>query len=193
MANLYAPPRADPSPHTLTQTILTDLDAMRQQLVPFLRWTFYDHHDDTPLGTLAARLLMARWRNYRRKRDQFWSLCGAPPKWRSISHAWASRIWALSKTSFRRRGTLYGQSGINVGRLEQNGNRHPGWFCPALHHIRKDQLFSITSASSRLPEGPQRQLIATLLDIALHWTPLDERAHLWTGMFMEPQRAVLHP
>ena len=42
---------------------------------------------------------------------------------------------------------------------------------PSLDHIRKDQLYSINSASARLPVGPQRQLVATLLDMALHWSP----------------------
>ena len=32
---------------------------------------FYDYQDDVVIGTLAARLFLARSRNYRRNRDQY--------------------------------------------------------------------------------------------------------------------------
>ena len=89
-------------------------------------------------------------------------------------------------------------SGINGG-----VGRGDGWWqatrtesvlyvAPSCVHIRKDHLFSITSASNRLPQGPQRRLITTFLNMLTNWDSLEERALLWTGMFNKPQRAALH-
>ena len=69
LANLYASPRADPSPSPtftwILQVILTDLAAFRQQLVLHIQWQIGDHHDEAVLSTLNARLLLARSRTYR--------------------------------------------------------------------------------------------------------------------------------
>ena len=109
LANLYAPPRADPPPPSNTRilhVILPDLVAFRQQLVPYTQWQIGDHRDEAVLSTLNARLLLARSHTYRCTRDQYRASRGAPPKWRSITPTWASRIWGLHKVSLRRRGTL---------------------------------------------------------------------------------------
>ena len=110
LANLYALPRADPSPFStpirITQVILTDLASFRQQLVPYTHWQICDHQDEPVLSTLNAHLLLARSRTYRRTRDQYRARRGAPPRWRSTAPTWASHVWALPKASFRRRGTL---------------------------------------------------------------------------------------
>ena len=150
---------------------------------------------------------MTRSSNYRCNRDHYRSLRGAPPKWRSTSPAWASHIWALPKTSLRRRGTLiktmwdqwwHGENtsvaGVQEGacplcRATVCSQDHIQCVCLSL----EEQLLSITNASYHLPQGPQRQLITTLLDMASNWAPLDEHAMLWTGKFTKLQRTILHP
>ena len=41
--------------------------------------------------------------------------------------------------------------------------------------------------------GPQRTLVGQYVYMALHWTPLDERVLLWTGMATKTQRCQLYP
>ena len=110
LANVYAPPRADPSPPNtpirIMQVILTDLAAFRQQLVPYTHWQICCNQDEAVLSTLNARLLLATSRTYRCTRDQYRARRGALPKWRATTPTWASHVWALHKASFRRRGTL---------------------------------------------------------------------------------------
>ena len=109
LANLYAPPRADPSPSPITrilQVSFTDLAAFRQQLVPHTQLQTYDNRDEAVLSTLNARLLLARSHMYRCTRDQYRASRGALPRWRSTTPTWASRVWGLHKVSLRRRGTL---------------------------------------------------------------------------------------
>ena len=65
--------------------------------------------------------------------------------------------------------------------------------CPALEHLREDYLRSLANAPTRLPQGPQRQLLTKYLDIVTTWSPLEDRVLLWTGMLSQPQRAVLDP
>ena len=188
LANLYAPPRVDPSPSStpipITQTIYTDLDAIRQQLLPHHQWTIYDNHDDAVLGTLSARLLLARSRNYRRTRDQYRLRRGAPPKWRGTSSMWASHIWRLPETSLRRRGTSlktiwdqwwHGENQWIAGAPDGAcrlckapicSQAHILCVCPVTAHIRQENLLSIKSATQRLPPGPSRHLASTFLDIA---------------------------
>ena len=104
LANLYAPPRADPpsSSHIqITQTIYTDLDAIRQQLLPHHQCKVYYNQDmrSSVLWRLDYYLPAPAITDYRSRR-------GAPHKWRVTSSAWASHICMLPKTSLRRRGTL---------------------------------------------------------------------------------------
>ena len=158
----------------------TDLDAIRQQLIPHHQWTVYDNQNDAVLGTLVARLLLARSRNYRRTRDQNRALRDAPPKWRIISAAWASRIWMLSTASLRSRGTLlktiwdqwwHGENQWVAGAMDGVcplcrapvcSQAHILCLCPSLDRIRKEHLFSICSATHHLPQGLCRQLAAQL-------------------------------
>ena len=51
--------------------------AIRQQLGPSERWSFYDQHDYIVIGTSASRQLLACSRNYRLIRDQYRS--SSPP------------------------------------------------------------------------------------------------------------------
>ena len=85
----------------VTQTIYTDLGAIRQQLLPHHQWTVYDNQDmrSSVLWRLDYSLPAPAITDYRSRR-------GAPHKWRVTSSAWASHIWMLPKTSLRRRGTL---------------------------------------------------------------------------------------
>ena len=59
------------------QVILTGLAAFRQQVVPCTHRQICDYQDEAVLGTLNARLLLARSRTYRRTRDQYRD--GGPP------------------------------------------------------------------------------------------------------------------
>ena len=79
-------------PIPIHQIILTDIAVIKQQLGPYEQWSFRDHHEDITLGTIPARQLLARSRNYLRTRDEYRSRCDAPPKWRYTSPQWASRI-----------------------------------------------------------------------------------------------------
>ena len=106
----------------------------------------------------------------------------------------------LSRTCLRRRGTLLrtiwdqwwqGENTLVAGVQEGAcplcsatvcSQAHILCVCPSLDHILKDQRCSIMSTSNRLPLGPQRQLVTSFLDMALHRAPLDVRV-LWTGMF----------
>ena len=56
--------------------------------------------------------------------------------------------------------------------------------------FRRELFFSISGATQRIPAGPQRALVLKLVDIALNWTPLDERVLLWTGFPNKMQRAT---
>ena len=62
---------------------------IKQQVGPYNQLSFRNHHKKITLGTLPARLLLARLRNYRRTRDEYRSLRGAPPKWQTTSPQWA--------------------------------------------------------------------------------------------------------
>ena len=214
LANLYAPPRADPPPPSNTRilhVILPDLVAFRQQLVPYTQWQIGDHRDEAVLSTLNARLLLARSHTYRCTRDQYRASRGAPPKWRSITPTWASRIWGLHKVSLRRRGTLlktmwdqwwHGENKAVAGRLDIQcplcqaplcSQAHILCVCPVIDHLRADHLRSLHSATTRLPPGPQRHLITKYLDMVTTWSPLEDRVLLWTGMLSKPQLSVLDP
>ena len=215
LANLYAPPRADPSPANsptrIKQVILTDLATFRQQLIPHTRWQLCDHQDEAVLSTLNARFALARSRTYRSTRDQYRARRGAPPKWRTTSPTWVSHVWSLNKASFRRRGTLlktmwdqwwHGDNKAVAGLLDTHcplcqdpiySQAHILCVCPALEHIREDHLRSLAASTTRLPQGPQRQLLTTYLDMVNTWSPHEDRVFLWTGMLSQPQRAVLDP
>ena len=215
LANLYAPPRAEPSPaHSPTRikhVIFTDLEAVRQQLIPHTRWHLCDHQDVAVLNTLNARFAFGRSRTYRSTRDQYRARRGAPPKWRNITPSWASHIWSLNKASFRRRGTLlktmwdqwwHGENKAVAGLLDTHcplcqdpicSQAHILCVCPALDHLRADHLRSLATSLTRLPQGPQRELLTKYLDMVNVWAPLEERALLWTGMLSQPQRAALDP
>ena len=215
LANLYAPPRADPSPtstsNRILQVILTDLAAIRQQLVPHTQWQICDHQDESVLSTLNARLLLARSRTYRCTRDQYRARRGALPKWRSSTPTWASHVWALHKVSLRRRGTLlktmwdqwwHGGNKAVAGLLEIQcllyhaaicSQDHILCACPALDHLRQDNLRSLTMANTRLPQGPQRQLLTKYRDMVTTLLPLEYRVLLWTGMLSKSQRSELDP
>ena len=65
--------------------------------------------------------------------------------------------------------------------------------CPRLEPYRTEQLSSILGATRRIPTGPQRFLIQHFVHIAFHWTPVDERVLIWTGMLTKLQRASLQP
>ena len=215
-ANLWAPPRAHPLPSScpeipILQTILTDIAGVRQQLASYSTWSFRGHQDDITLGPLPARQLLARSRNYRRIRDEYRSARGAPPKWRTTSPQWASYIWALPATSLKRRGTLlrtlwdqwwHGENQLVAGfddglcPLCQGtvySQAHILCECPHLEPYRQEQLLSIHNATRRTPAGPQRALLQHFVHLALHWTPIDERVLLWTGMLNKMQRASLQP
>ena len=216
LANRWAPPRAHPSPSSfpsfpILQTILTDIAGVRQQLASYSTWSFRGHQDDITLGPLPARQLLARSRNYRRSRDEYRTTRGAPPKWRSTSPQWASSIWALPAATLKRRGTLlrtmwdqwwHGENQLVAGSddgicpLCQGtvySQAHIICECPHLEPSRNEQLSSILGATRRLPAGPQRALIQHYVHIALHWTPLDERVLLWTGMLNKMHRTSLQP
>ena len=62
-----------------------------------------------------------------------------------------------------------------------------------LEHLQEDHLRSLTTANTRLPQGPQRQLLVKYLDMVTTWLPLDERVLLWRGMLSKPQRSELNP
>ena len=98
LANLYAPPRADPSPSNnptrIVQVILADLAPFRQQLVPYTHWQLCDYQNEAVLSTLHARLSLARSRTYRTTRDQYRARHGAPPRWRATTPTWASHVWS---------------------------------------------------------------------------------------------------
>ena len=216
LANRWAPPRAHPSPATcpsipILQTILTDFAGVRQQLASYSNWSFRGHQDDITLGPLPARQLLARSRNYRRRRDDYRSIRGAPPKWRTTSPQWASSIWAIPTASLKRRGTLlrtiwdqwwHGENQIVAGlddglcplcRGTVYSQAHILCECPHLELYRTEQLSSILGATRRIPAGPQRSLIQQYVHMALHWTPLEERVLVWTGMLNKMQRASLQP
>ena len=176
----------------ITQVILTDLAAFRQQLVPYTHLQICDYQDE---AVLKARLLQARSRTYYRTRDQYRARRGAPPKWRSTTLAWASHVWALPKASFQRRGTLlrtiwdqwwHGETKSVAGLLDTEcllcHASVCSQACPSVVHLRKDHFRSFATAYNRLPQGPQRQLLVQFLDIVTTWSPLDERVLLWTGM-----------
>ena len=78
LAQKFALPRADPVLTNVSipirQIILTDVAGIRQQLGCSHRWAFSDLHVDVVLGTIAARQLLARSKNYMRKRDYYRSL-----------------------------------------------------------------------------------------------------------------------
>ena len=65
--------------------------------------------------------------------------------------------------------------------------------CPVLEYLREDHLRSLATANTRLPHGPQRQLLGKYLDMVTTWLPLDDRVLLWTGMLSQPQRFALDP
>ena len=155
--------------------------------------------------------LLARSRNYRRIRDEYRSSRGAPPKWRTTSPQWASYIWALPSATLKRRGTLlrtiwdqwwHGENQLVAG-VEDGlcplcqgtvySQAHIICDCPYLEPFRAEQLSPILGATRRLPAGPQRSLIQHFVHIALHWTPVEERVLLWTGMLNKTQRTSLHP
>ena len=64
--------------------------------------------------------------------------------------------------------------------------------CPALEHLREDHLRSLAT-TTRLPQGPQCQLLTKYLDMVTTWSPLEDRVLLWTGMLSQPQRTELDP
>ena len=216
LANRWAPPRAHPSPSScssipILRTILTDIAGVGRQLASYSSWSFRGHQHDITLGPLSARQLLARSRNYRRTRDDYRATRGAPPKWRTTSPQWASYIWALPTTSLKRRGTLlrtiwdqwwHGENQLVSG-LEDGlcplcqgtvySQAHILCECPHLEPYRTEQLSSIFGATRRTPAGPQRSLIQHFVHIALHWTPVDERVLIWTGMLNKMLRASLQP
>ena len=215
LANLYAPPRADPSPPNspsrITQVLRTDLAAFCKQLIPHTHWQLCDHQEEAVLNTLNARLALARSHTYRHTRDQYRARRGAPPRWQTTAPAWASHVWSLNKTSLRRRGTLlktiwdqwwHGENRAVAGLSDTQcplcqaplcSQAHIVCACPALDHLREDHLRSLATSTTRLPQGPQRQLIATYLDMVSTWSPAEDRVFLWTGMLSKPQRTVLDP
>ena len=212
LANLYAPPRADPSPpHSICikQVIPTDLTAFRQQLIPHTHWQLCDHQDEVVLNTLNARLALARSHNYRCTRDQYRARRGASPRWRATAPFWASHVWSLHRAPLRRRGTLlktmwdqwwHGENKAVAGLPDIHcplcqeptcSQAHILCVCPALEHLREDHLRSLATSLTRLPQGPQRQLLTKYLDMVTTWLPLEDRVLLWTGMLSQPQRAAL--
>ena len=169
--------------------------AIRQQLGPSERWSFYDQHDYIVIGTSASRQLLACSRNYRLIRDQYRSSSPPPPKWRTTSPQWASLIWALPSVSIRRRGTLrriiwdqlwHEENQLGSGSREGTcllcqevvwSQVHILCTCPALDPIRCDQLSSIRRANLRIPPGPRCLLASKYLDMATT-CPLEDRALL---------------
>ena len=184
---------------------------VRQQLASYSNWSFRGYQDDITLGPLPARQLLARSRNYRRRRDEYRSIRGAPPKWRTTSPQWASSIWAIPTASLKRRGTLlrtiwvqwwHGENQIVAGLADGlcplcqgtvYSQAHILCECPHLEPYRTEQLSSVLGATRRIPAGPQRYLIQQYVHMALHWTPIDERVLVWTGMLNKMQRASLQP
>ena len=191
LANLYAPPRADPPPYgshrrysriwmlfiyscyptssgrsTITMTMLSQAPLLPaySRLVPGIIGAL-----ETNTGPFAGHCLNG-----------------------ALSlQARASRIWALPKTSLRSSGT---PSGTNGGTGRTNGCRRPVWrlsimkgdsmltsphnlYWPISRAYQEGPSFSMKSASAQLPQEPQRQLITTFLDIATHCAPL----LLWTA------------
>ena len=196
-------------PIRIMQVILTDLAVFRQQLVPSTHWQICDYQDEAVLSTLNVRLLWARSRTYHFTRDQYRAHRGALRRWRSTTPTSASHVWALHKASFRQRGTLlknmwdqwwHGENKAVAGLLHTQcplfqattcSKAHILCVCPVLKHLWEDHLRSLTTANTRFPQGPQRQLIVQYLDMVKTWLPLDERVLFWTVMLSKPQRSEL--
>ena len=152
LANRWAPPRANPFPSgcpqiPILQTILTDFNGVKQQIASYSSWSFRDYQEDITLGPLPARQRLARSRTYRRTRDEYRALRGAPPKWRTNSPQWASHIWALPMASlnvgipFRR--TIWDQwwhgDNRSVAGLEDI-------LCPLCHTVNYSQAHILCNA-----------------------------------------------